>query len=157
MSSQPTPSPSFPEPSVPGPSRAKARILMPVALSVAALAAFLVVFWPDGPQGKKGHRNGGRSSGHASGRYDSPVGGSDRGELEDLGNTSVTKGGGSGRSPVGGGPSGGSGRARDRGDQWWYEDGKGSSKAGKGTATGGRNRGAKGSKASGPDEGWWHD
>jgi hypothetical protein len=168
MSSPSDPSsPSFPEPNVPGPSRAKARILMPIAISVAALAVFLVAFWPDGPRGKKSHADRGRSTGHGAGRYDSPVGGSDRGELEDLGNTSVTKGGGpsrsgsTGSSPVGGSPVGGGSRedgaSRDKGEQWWYEDGKGASKAKSESGERGRNRDSKDSKGSGPDEGWWHD
>jgi hypothetical protein len=145
---------------------------MPIAISVAALAVFLIAFWPDGPQGKKQRSDRGRGAGHGSGRYDSPVGGSDRGELEDLGNTSVTRGGSpvgggpsrsgaSGGSPVGGSPVGGgpreSGATRDKGEQWWYQDGKSVSKSGRESGDGAGNRDAKGSAGSGPDEGWWHD
>lgn len=99
----------------PGPDRrlAKLRIVLPIALSVAALALFLALFWTDGRAGKKSHSRRNQAA-HESNR--SPVGGQDS-DLEDLGNTRVNNG--KGGSPVGGGPSKASGK--DQGG-WWYED-----------------------------------
>ncbi|MDB5049711.1 MAG: hypothetical protein JWO30_2782 [Fibrobacteres bacterium] len=169
MSSQ-DPAPAQPEPTATGGSRAKFRILLPIALSVAALAIFLIAFWPDSHHGKKSHAR----RGHASERGSSPVGGSDREELEDLGNAQVTE---KGSSPVGGEGSGkaparskakaGSGwwyqggkkSSGDKGDQWWYQDGKGEAKAGAGDDAPDRDRAreAEAAKKSGPDNNWWHD
>lgn len=157
----PDPSSSpVPEPPASAPFRLKARILMPVAISVAALAVFLIAFWPASHAGKQGHAQ----RDHASVRGSSPVGGSQGDELKSLGNTPVTK---DGNSPVGGtegsAPAGShsnkyTGRDWDKGknaanggDQWWYQE------KGAGTPDAGRDRERKTSKNSGPDEAWWHD
>ena len=106
----------------PGPDRrpAKLRIVLPIALSVAALAVFMALFWSDGRSGKKGH---GRRHPAAQDANRSPVGGQD-GDLEDLGNSRVNNG--KGGSPVGGGPSKASGSGGGGEAGWWYEDkGKG--------------------------------
>lgn len=113
-----------------GPDRrpAKLRILLPIALSVAALAVFLALFWHEGHKGaRKAHGKRGPAD-RESGR--SPVGGQDS-ELEDLGNTRVNKGG----SPVGGGPSRPAGKGGKDEGGWWYDDG------GKGAKQG--------------EDGWW--
>jgi hypothetical protein len=109
----------------------KLRLLLPILLSVATLAAFLVLFWPDSEKGKK--RHGKRGHGSSSSESRSPVGGSRDEGLEDLGNSSGTgrRGGG---SPVGGGPSP---RPAGQGENWWYDDGK------------------KPAKGKDGDE-WWH-
>jgi hypothetical protein len=91
---------------------------------VIALVAFLALFWTEGRHGKKGQAR----RGHGSSQ--SPVGGQD-GDLEDMGNSSVTEGG-KGGSPVGGKPAV---RGRDKGG-WWYEDG--------------------GKKPPGQDDRWWY-
>lgn len=96
----------------------KIRILLPIVLSVLALAVFLALFWHDGRPGKKGHSRRTHTA-HDANR--SPVGGQD-GELEDIGNPHVTDG--KGGSPVGGGDA----RPRSGKDEggWWYrEEGKG--------------------------------
>ncbi|HKP95271.1 MAG TPA: hypothetical protein VJ385_05895 [Fibrobacteria bacterium] len=153
----PAPSPS--EPASPGPSRAKARLLLPAAMVVAALAVFLIAFWPDAQARKKGHPRHGRSSDRGT----SPVGGSGREKPGDLGNTSVTRSGG---SPVGGRAAPRS-RAkaedwwygdkekpsRDKGDQWWYQDAKDAEDV----PDPDRVREAEAPKKSGPDDSWWHD
>jgi hypothetical protein len=91
----------------------RARILMPIALVVAALVVFLVLFWPP-DHGKKGARG---RSGQGSGQ--GPAGSSAQ----------------DGSSPVGGGSSGQSSgksggwwykdkddKPKKAGDQWWYKD-----------------------------------
>lgn len=93
----------------------RARILMPIALAVAALVVFLVLFWPP-DHGKKGARGrSGQGSGQAQG------------------NSSSTQ---DGSSPVGGGPRGQSSsrkseswwykekedKPKKAGDQWWYKE-----------------------------------
>ena len=100
-----------------GPSE-KLRILLPILLIVATLAAFLILFWPDSQKSEKGPGRSGQ--GAVSSESRSPVGGSREQDLEDLGNSSATgeRGGG---SPVGGGPTT---RPATQGDNWWYEDGK---------------------------------
>jgi hypothetical protein len=109
----------------PGSRSARLRILLPIAIVVACLTVFLALFWHPGGHGRKGH---GRSGSTAE-RDRSPVGGS---RDADEGNSRVSSGG-SGGSPVGGGPSrSGSG---GKGETWWYKDGK-------------RNRGAG-------DDAWW--
>ena len=156
------------EPTPPSPSRAKVRVLLPLALSVAALAVFLIAFWPSSHAGKKGHAR----RDHDSVRGSSPVGGSRGNELGDLGNASVTK---EGKGPVGGAAPA---RSRSKGDgwwyqdkgkssqsgndQWWYQEGKGSGKAGNASeaaekAPEGREQEAKAVGKSGPDNDWWHD
>lgn len=98
----------------PGSRSARLRTLLPIAVVVACLTVFLALFWHPGGHGRKGH---GRA-GSAAERDRSPVGGSRDG---DRGNTRVSPGG-SGGSPVGGGPSrSGSG---GKGETWWYKDGK---------------------------------
>jgi hypothetical protein len=154
-----TPDPSPPEPASEGQSRAKIRILLPIALSVAAVVLFLIAFWPDSHGGKKGHSRSGRSSDRGS----SPVGGSDREDREGAGNASV-KGAG---SPVGGSDaparSGSKGEtwwykdegksSQNKGDQWWYKNKK-DEEAGAGSKP---TREAEAPKNSGPDDNWWHD
>jgi hypothetical protein len=111
-----------PEPQSPAPESrsSRLRILLPIALVTAGLALFLALFWRAGHGGKgHGHRT-------AAERNRSPVGGSG-----EEGNTQVTGGGTGGShaggSPVGGGPSrSGSG---NKGDNWWYHDGKARSRA----------------------------
>ena len=133
---------------------------MPIIISVAALAVFLVAFWPASHAGKKSHAARDREQVRGS----SPVGGSRGDELENLGNTSVTK---DGNSPVGGSevsaPSGSPSnkntvRRRDKeknaatgNDQWWYQE------KSSGTPAAGRDRERKPAQNSGPDNTWWHD
>jgi hypothetical protein len=113
----------IPENETPTPQSRSARlkILLPIAFVVAGLALFLALFWSGG-HGHKGH---GRST--AADRNGSPVGGS-----REEGNSQVT-GGGSGGSPVGGGPS--RSRSGNKGDSWWYHEGK--------------------SRKGAPDDAWW--
>ncbi len=104
----------LPDPGRSDPQSKRARILMPIALVVAALVVFLVVFWPPdhGKKGARGRSGQGSSqgSGGSSGKQD-------------------------GSSPVGGGPSRqSSGKAegwwykdkepkpKKSGDEWWYKD-----------------------------------
>jgi hypothetical protein len=91
-------SPPLPDPFRPGPKSKRARILMPIALSVAALAVFLFLFWPADP-GRKGARG---HSGQGSGQ--GPAG------------SSATQ---EGSSPVGGGSRG---QSSGKGEGWWYKD-----------------------------------
>lgn len=102
----------IPESETPTPQSRSARlkILLPIAFVAAALALFLALFWRGG-HGHKGHTRSAASQGNGS-----PVGGS-----RDEGNSHVT-GGGSGGSPVGGGPS--RSASRNKGDTWWYHEGK---------------------------------
>jgi len=101
-----------PESETPTPQSRSARlkILLPIAFVAAALALFLALFWHEG-HGHKGHGRSAASQGNGS-----PVGGS-----RDEGNSRAT-GGGSGGSPVGGGPS--RSASRNKGDTWWYHEGK---------------------------------
>jgi hypothetical protein len=101
-----------PEPESPTPQSRSARlkILLPIAFVAGGLALFLALFWRGG-HGHKGHGRAVVAEGDRS-----PVGGS-----RDEGNTRVT-GGGSGGSPVGGGPS--RPASRNKGETWWYHEGK---------------------------------
>ena len=92
----------------PGSRSDRLRILLPIAILVACLTAFLALFWYPGGHGRKGH---GRSSSSA-GSDRSPVGGSDEG------NSRATSGG-TGGSPVGGGPS--RSASGGKGEVWWYQ------------------------------------
>lgn len=113
----------------PGPDsrHLKVKILLPIVISVLAVAVFLALFWTDARHGKKGHPRRSQSS-HDANR--SPVGGQD-GDRGD-GNTRGTNG--RGESPVGGGP-----RPEPREDEagWWYQD--------------------KGKSGKQSDEGWWYE
>ena len=101
-----------PESQAPGSRPARLRIVLPIAIVVAALVLFMALFWSQGGHGGKGH--GKRGGGAAADRGRSPVGGQSSYE----GNSRVTGGG----SPVGGGPSrSGSGA---KGETWWYQKGK---------------------------------
>src|SRR3954470_15597381 len=113
----------IPEPETPTPQSRSARlkILLPIAFVAAGLALFLALFWRGG-HGHKGHGRAAVAEGDRS-----PVGRSG-----DEGNSHVT-GGGSGGSPVGGGPSRSASRAK--GETWWYHDGK--------------------DRKGAPDDAWW--
>jgi hypothetical protein len=87
----------------------KARILLPIALSVGALAIFLLLFLPSnhGHKGNKGSKSGNRS-GNSAGYYEAE------------GNSPVTEGG-----------KGGSGSSRPaaKGEKWWYQEKEAKSEA----------------------------
>jgi hypothetical protein len=88
----------LPEPGRPGLKSKRARLLMPIAVAVAALAIFLLLFWsPDhGRKGGKGHsgRSGeGRGGPSESHNGSSPVGGGSRNE-----------------------------RPAKKGESWWYKE-----------------------------------
>lgn len=89
----------LPDPARPGLKSKRARLLMPIAVAVAALAVFLLLFWtPEhGRKGGKAHsvRSGeGRSGSSAAQNSSSPVGGDSRGS------------------------------SRPKGESWWYQEKK---------------------------------
>ena len=87
----------LPDPVRTGPKSKRARILMPIALAVAALAVFLLLFWPPDHGGKGSRGHSGRSG-------------------EGQGSSSTRNG----SSPVGGGDSRGS--SSPKGESWWYKE-----------------------------------
>jgi len=113
-----------PETPTPQSRSARLRILLPIAIVAAGLALFLALFWNHG----HGHKRHGRSA-SAEGNG-SPVGGS-----RDEGNSRVTGRGGSGGSPVGGGPSRSGSGSGNKGETWWYHEGK--------------------NRKGAPDDAWW--
>jgi hypothetical protein len=76
----------------------KARILLPIALSVGALAVFLLLFLPSNHGQKKGNKAGNRD-GHSAGYHEAE------------GNSPVTEGG-----------KDGSARPAAKGEKWWYQE-----------------------------------
>lgn len=80
----------------------RARILLPIALSVGALAIFLLLFLPSkhGRNGNKGDKAGNRG-GHSAGYYEAES------------NSPVTEEGGGGS---------GSSRPAPKGEKWWYKE-----------------------------------
>jgi hypothetical protein len=114
----------IPEIETPTPQSRSARlkILLPIAFVAAGLALFLTLFWRGG-HGHKGHARSAAAEGNRS-----PVGGS--GEES---NSRVTGGGSGGGSPVGGGPS--RPASGNKGETWWYHEGK--------------------SRKGAPDDAWW--
>ena len=103
---------SFRPPGFP-PSRAKtkrARLLMPIAIAVAGLVVFLVLFWPagHGKKGSKGYSGDGRGGSSTSRSSESPVGGGGPGN----GPTPV-------RKAVGGTAIS---RRKKKEGGWWYQD-----------------------------------
>ncbi len=130
-----------PTPAAPSDTRAKARILLPIAGAVIALVVFLALFWNQGQHGKKGHgirggAYGQRDAHNPRGSGGSPVGGgysSDDdvggGNGDGEGNAAVTGNG----SPVGGKRTVGAGNGANSGgvggnsnhsveSGWWYRD-----------------------------------